>query len=101
MKLLLITAVESYQEDVIKVLKENNIHSFTSTQVSGHANSNVSDLGDNWFGGNQPNQSSIMYYVFVSEEDLDPVFKAVEDINSSRQSRSKIHLSVMAIERNN
>jgi nitrogen regulatory protein PII len=101
MKMLVITAVESYQEEIVKVLKESNIHAFSSTNVLGHVNQNDPNLEDNWFGGDVQNYQSILYFALLPKEQLDNVFEAVERINAKAQSKSKIHLSVMGVERTN
>lgn len=101
MKMLVITAVQSYQEEIVSVLKNSNIHAFSSTNVLGHVNHNDPNLDDNWFGGDVQNYQSILYFALLPKTQLDQVFEAVEKINEKAQSQSKIHLSVMGVERTN
>tara|TARA_B100001109_G_scaffold254484_1_gene254287 strand:+ start:4077 stop:4382 length:306 start_codon:yes stop_codon:yes gene_type:complete len=101
MKMLVITAVQSYQEDIINVLKNSNIHAFSSTNVLGHVNKHDPNLDDNWFGGDVQNYQSILYFALLPETQLDQVFNEVEKINEKAQSQSKVHLSVMGVERTN
>lgn len=101
MKMLVITAVQSYQEMIVRILKESNIHAFSSTNVLGHVNHQDPNLEDNWFGGDVQNYQSILYFALLPTEQIEKVFEAVNKINEEAQSKSKIHLSVMGVERTN
>ncbi|MEQ8908883.1 MAG: hypothetical protein RIC95_06810 [Vicingaceae bacterium] len=99
--MLVITAVQSYQEMIVRILKESNIHAFSSTNVLGHVNHQDPNLEDNWFGGDVQNYQSILYFALLPTEQIEKVFEAVNKINEEAQSKSKIHLSVMGVERTN
>jgi hypothetical protein len=99
--MLIITAVQSYQEEIVKMLKESNIHAFSSTNVLGHVNHNDPNLEDNWFGGDLQNYQSILYFALLPKEQVESVFEAVEQINAKAESQSRIHLSVLGVEQTN
>lgn len=101
MKMLIITAVASYQDQIVTVLKNSKVSAFSSTNILGHVNREDPNLEDNWFGGDQQQHQSLLYFTLLPEDQIQGVFDAIEEINQNAESKSRIHLSVMDVERTN
>jgi len=101
MKMLIITAIQMFQEDILKMLKENNVNAFSSTALVGYGNKKSNSIDDNWFGGGNGSHQSMLFFALLPEHCVDDVFTAVEEFNSKQKTQSRIHLSVMNVERSN
>ena len=101
MKMLIITAVAAYQEEIVALLKKSKISPFSSTPILGHVNQEDPNLEDNWFGSEAQQNQSMLYFALLAEDQIKGVFEAVEEINQKAQSKSRIHLSVMGVEQTN
>lgn len=101
MKMIVITAIRMFEEDIVKMLKENNVNAFSSTELVGHANKKSSNTSDNWFGGGNGQRQSMLFFAFVPEQNIAAVFDAVEGFNQKQKTESRIHLAVLNVEQSN
>lgn len=101
MKMIVITAIRLFEVDIVKMLKENNVNAFSSTELVGHANKKSSNNSDNWFGGGNGHKESMLFFAFIPEQNVDTVFHAVEDFNEKQTTESRIHLAVLNVEKSN
>lgn len=99
--MLIITAVEAYEKDIVDILKESNINAFSSTNVLGHVNNHDPHLDDNWFGNEQQDYNSMLFFAWVKSKYAGLAFQRVEAFNAQVESKSKIHISILNIEQNN
>lgn len=97
MKLLLITAVQEYKENVKKILLHSGIKTFTYMPAKGYRDSTMDSIGNNWFGSEMNESEAFVYFVFATEETISPVRQAIEDFNKKSESLSAIHLAVMEL----
>jgi hypothetical protein len=101
MKMIVITAIQMFEEDIVKMLKQNNVNAFSSTELVGYANKKSTTSADNWFGGGNGHKQSMLFFAFVPEESVDAVFHAVEEFNGKQKTESRIHLAVLHVEKSN
>lgn len=101
MKLVLITSVRQYKQQVQKVLKNCNIQNYSFQDVVGHRDiSSVADSG-NWFVGDRFESQSITFFAMVPASSIDCLFEEVERFNSTLESLSRVHLSILNVEKTN
>lgn len=101
MKIVLVTSVSQYKEQVQKILKNCNIMNYSFQDVIGHRDiSSVSDSG-NWFVGDRFETQSITFFALVPASIVDVLFEEVDRFNANLESLSRIHLSSVNIERTN
>ena len=101
MKLVIITSVNQFKEQIQKILKNSDINKYSYNEVVGHRDiKSVADTG-NWFVGDRFESQSIMFFAFVPESNIDNVFKEVELFNSNLESLYQIHISILNIEKTN
>ena len=101
MKLLIITAVAEFENEVKKILKKSNVKTFSYREVTGHKDASTDAIESNWFGTDMNENESILFYAFVPEENVDTVFASVDEFNRKQETQSHIHLAVVNIERSN
>lgn len=101
MKMLFITAIASYEKDIVAILKSSQIHSFSSAPILGHVNHQDPHLEDNWFGSNQPDYQSMLFFSLVADEFANEAYQRIEAFNNTLESKSKIHISILNVTKNN
>ncbi|MDD5149917.1 MAG: hypothetical protein PHC28_05470 [Flavobacterium sp.] len=99
MKLLLITAVKEFENDIKKILKKSKVKSFSYKDVKGFKDNSEDAMEGNWFATNMQETESILFYAFVQKEKVDSLFELVGLFNKEQVSKSNIHIAVLNIER--
>lgn len=101
MKLLILTAVRTFEEQVRKALESNGVLTYSYTSVTGYRDSTKDSVSRNWFATEMNKAESILFFAFVNEETSNRVFDAIEELNTTCDLRSKVHIMVSPIEKYN
>ena len=101
MKLLLITAVAEFAKEVKQILKKTNVKAYSYKEVKGYRNASEEAIESNWFGTEMNENDSVLFYAFVSSENVDSVCEAVKGFNAKQETQSRIHVAVLNIEKSN
>jgi nitrogen regulatory protein PII len=101
MKLLLITAVAEFENEVKQILKKALVKTYSYKAVVGYRNTSEDAIGSNWFGTEMNENESIMFYAFVQKENVDIVCNSVKEFNSKQETLSHIHVVTLNIEKSN
>lgn len=97
MKLLLLTCIEEYENEVKNILKHSGVKAFSYQEVKGYKNESNGKI-NNWFVSDNIPMKSLMFTVFIENECMFDIFDKVEKFNSERSSKSKIHLACLSVE---
>lgn len=92
MKLLIITVIKEFENDIRRFLFEAGIKEFTCINATGCRDASAESMGNNWFATEIYETDSILAFAFAKEENIVTVENAVIQFNASQQSQSKIHL---------
>lgn len=98
MKLLLITCIQEYKQQVKEILRHSGVKSFSYQSVKGYKNEN-NDQTNNWFVSADTPTDSLLFTVFIEPECINDIFEKVEKFNSERKSLSKIHISCLTVDK--
>ena len=98
MKLVLITAIAEFGQDIKKMLKEAKVKSYSYRDVKGFRDASEEGVETNWFGTEMNEIESIVFYAFVSKENVSILFDLVNKFNTHQESTSQVHLAVLAVE---
>lgn len=101
MKLVIITAIQEFENDIKTMLKKAKVKSFTHTDVMGYNDISEESLATNWFANEMNKTDSILFYAFVNKENVDLLFDLVKDFNAKQKSLSNIHVASLNIEKSN
>ncbi|MCB0456739.1 MAG: hypothetical protein R2776_10135 [Flavobacteriaceae bacterium] len=101
MKLLIITAIQAFQGEVKKLLKEAEVVTYSYKEVIGYRDSTMDSIENNWFGSEMNENESVLFYAFIKKEKVDVFFNLVEKFNTERESKSIIHVASINIEKTN
>ena len=60
MKLITLLAIESYKDDIKKLLQENGISVFSFTKIMGYRDNTLEAINSNWFGMEMNESESVL-----------------------------------------
>lgn len=101
MKLLIITAVIDFENEIKQMLKKAHVKTFTYKEVKGFTDLSEEAIESNWFATDMNETESILFYAFVKKENIDSLFDLVNDFNGKQETKSNIHIAVLNIEKSN
>ena len=101
MKLVIITAIRQFEKDIKLQLKKAEVRTFSFKEVTGYRDSTEDAIETNWFSSEMNQTESIVFYAFVKKENVDMLFKLINDFNDKQTSMSHIHVAVINIEKSN
>ncbi|WP_417876531.1 hypothetical protein [Winogradskyella sediminis] len=99
MKLVIVTAVEQYQKEVLKLFKKADIENFSSSEIDGHKNVSSLLMTSNWFPAEKGGNESSMFFSFTDDAHIDALFEAIKEFNKNLETNNPIKAVVVPIER--
>ena len=99
MKLVLVTAVEEFHKDVIKLFKKAGIENFSESEIDGYKNNNALLMSTNWFGAESASNESIMFFSFTDEMHIDTLFDLIKEFNTNLETNNPLKAIVVPIEK--
>ncbi len=101
MKLVIITAVAEFDNDVKQMLKEAEVKKFSYQEVKGHKDSTNTEIEGNWFARDTMEVNSTMFHVFMESEKVEKLLALMGRFNEQQETVSSIHFAVLNIEQYN
>lgn len=99
MKLLIVTVVSYYEEQVLQLFKDAKIESFSGSSIKGYKDTPSLVANSSWFPSQKGGANSIMFFSFTSDDKIDLFFSLVEQFNKNLKTNNPIHAIVAPIER--
>ena len=99
MKLVLVTSVNAFHKDVVKLFKKAGIESFSESDIDGHKNGSSLVMTNTWFPSEKGGNESSMFFSFTEEDSIDKLFKLLKEFNENLETNNPIKAIVLPIER--
>ncbi|SDS25017.1 hypothetical protein SAMN04515667_1747 [Formosa sp. Hel1_31_208] len=99
MKLVIVTTVEEFQKDVLKLFKNANIENFSSSDIDGYKNSSSILKASNWFSGEKYGNESHLFFSFTEDEYINVLFSLIKEFNANMETLNPIKAVVVPIEK--
>lgn len=99
MKLVIVTVVEEFQKDVLKLFNNANIENFSSSDIDGYKNGSSILMASNWFSGGKGGNESSLFFSFTEDEKIDVLFNLLKKFNSNLETNNPIKAVVVPIEK--
>lgn len=99
MKLLIVTVVEQFDDDILKLFKRAKIESFSESHIDGFKNPASVFMASNWFPSEKGGVKSSMFFSFTDEDKVDTLFELIEDFNNNLETNNPIRAVVVPIEK--
>jgi hypothetical protein len=101
MKLLIVTCVKEYQDDVTKIFKEANIHVFSATDVIGFKDNRSPNLMEDWFASGDEKFDSLMLFSFTGDENAKNGIELIKKYNEQSETNFPVRAFIVPVEKSN
>ncbi|MCX7548606.1 hypothetical protein OS188_11655 [Xanthomarina sp. F1114] len=99
MKLVIVTSVEEFQKDILKLFKDADIHNFSSSEIDGYKNGSSLLMATSWFPSVKGGNESSLFFSFTEDEKIDTLFSLIKEFNSNVETNNAVRAVVVPIER--
>ena len=99
MKLVIVTAVEEFNKEVLKLFKKANIKNFSTSEIVGYKNESSLLTASNWFSVEKSGNESRLFFSFTEDELIDDLFNLIKEFNSNIETNNPIKAIVVPIEK--
>lgn len=99
MKLLIVTTVSEFQQDILKLFKKANIEAFSSSEIDGYKNTNSLIATQSWFPGHKGGNESLMFFSFTDEVKIEEIFGYLKEYNKHLETNNPVRAIVLPIEK--
>lgn len=99
MKLLIVTVVEEFEKDIIRLFKEANIDSFSEGHIDGYKNTTSMVRSASWFPSEKGGVESSLFFSFTEESNIELLFNLIKEFNQHIETNNPIKAIVVPIER--
>src|SRR6056297_2356226 len=99
MKLLIVTVVEEFEKEILRLFKEAKIESFSGSDIDGYKNPTSMVRTSSWFPSQKSGVESSLFFSFTKDDTIDVIFKLIKDFNSNLETDNPIKAVVLPIEK--
>ncbi len=99
MKLLILTVVEEYEKEIIRLLKKADIESFSESRIDGYKNPTSLVRTASWFPSEKSGVESSLFFSFTEDENIDALFELIKVFNQNLETNNPIKAVVVPIEK--
>jgi len=99
MKLLVVTVVEEFEKEILRLFKKANIESFSGSNIDGYKNPTTMVRTSSWFPSQKGGVESNLFFSFTEEENIDTLFGLIKEFNQNLETNNPIKAVVVPIEK--
>lgn len=97
MKMVIITCVSDYEEDIMKLLEKAEVNAFSAFIIDGYRNEKNELDFQSWFPSMKLGSESLMFFSFDTSDKIRDLFDHIREYNNSLSS-NPVKAAVMPIE---
>ncbi|ESU23858.1 hypothetical protein FSS13T_21630 [Flavobacterium saliperosum S13] len=95
MKMMLITSVKAFEDNIKLFLKEAGIQSYTYQDVNGFKDCSGLSVKDNWFANDKSECESVLFHVFTEQIKTDGFLQKAKMFNEKQATANAIHAVII------
>lgn len=99
MKLVIVTVVDEFEKDILRLFKEAKIESFSGSEIDGYKNPTTVVRTASWFPSKKSGVESSLFFSFTEDENIDVLFELIKDFNKNLETNNPIKAVVVPIEK--
>jgi len=99
MKLIIVTAVEEFKSEVLRLFKKAGIESFSGSEIDGYKTIAPLLMTQSWFPSEKGGNESSLFFSFTEEDRIDTLFELIEAFNTTLETNNPVKAIVVPIER--
>ena len=98
MKLLIVTCLKEYQEEVAKIFESASIAAFSVTETVGYKDGVTPNIADSWFSLGQEHYDSVFLFSFTNEHNAKSAMGLIQAFNTNSKTEFPLRAFVMPVE---
>ncbi|MCO5725400.1 hypothetical protein [Robiginitalea marina] len=98
MKLVIVTAVEQFKGDVLRLFKQAGIESFSGSEIDGYKTAPSLMMARSWFPGERGGNESSLFFSFTDQGHIEGLFGLIRAFNATLETNNPIKAVVVPIE---
>lgn len=99
MKLLVITCLKEYLNDVSKILKQANIEVFSTSEIIGHRDGAPVNLLEKWFASGDEQFDPLMIFTFTNELNAEQGMELIKRYDLTLKQYFPVRAFLMPVEK--
>lgn len=99
MKLLVVTCLKEYLNDVSKIFKQANIEVFSTMDIVGHRDGAPPNLLEDWFASGAEQFDSLMIFTFTTELNAGHGMELIKNYNVTLKENFPVRAFVVPVEK--
>lgn len=99
MKLIIVTAVEEFKSEVLRLFKKAGVESFSGSEIDGYKTASPLLMTQSWFPSEKGGNESSLFFSFTEEDRIDALFELIEAFNTTLETNNPVKAIVVPIER--
>jgi hypothetical protein len=99
MKLLIVTVVEAFEKDILRLFKNAHIESFSESHIDGFKSHSSLLRTASWFPSETGGVESSLFFSFTTEDKIDVLFALIKEFNKHLETNNPIKAVVVPIEK--
>ncbi|TLP71985.1 hypothetical protein [Maribacter sp. ACAM166] len=99
MKLLIVTVVEEFEKEILRLFKKADIENFSGSDIDGYKNHTSMVRTASWFPSEKGRLESSLFFSFTEDKNIDMLFKLIKEFNQNLETNNPIKAVVVPIER--
>ena len=98
MKLLIITCLKEYQQDVADILSKAKVKVFSVSETTGFKDDHAENLTDSWFAAKEESFDSLFIFSFTTRENAQMALELIKKYNDSSATSYPVRAFIVAVE---
>jgi len=99
MKLLVVTCLKEYLNEISKIFKQANINVFSTSEIVGHRNGAPLNLLEDWFASGGEDVDSMMIFTFTPAANAEHGLALIKDYNETLKDNFPVRAFIMPVEK--
>lgn len=96
----MVTVVEQFEKEVIKLFKKAEIENFSGSEIDGYKTPASLLMKSSWFPNVKGGIESSLFFSFTNDDKIDVLFGLIKEFNMKLETNNPIKAVVVPIERN-
>jgi len=99
MKLLIVTVVEDFENEIVKLFKEADIERFSGSDIEGYKSQTPLLMTKSWFPSKKGGAESGLFFSFTEDDKIEAIFKLIKEFNGKLETNNPVKAVVVPIEK--
>lgn len=98
MKLLIITCLKEYQQDVADILGKAKVNVFSVSDTTGFKDDHAENLADSWFAAREESFDSLFIFSFTTAENAQDAMTLIKNYNAGASTAYPVRAFIVPVE---